>query len=290
MTGISIDANALVEFGIWLGLLLVTVLAISGTIRFVRGRILMHVTRSSKVSESRKKRIETIVQALSWTINVTLVVIVLMMLLGRVVDIAPLLTSLGIVGLTFSLGAQTLVKDLIGGVMVLVENQYAVGDVIQVGDVSGVVERLTLRATYVRSIEGKLHLVPNGDVRVVSNLTKEWARAMVDIGVAYEEDLERAAQVLDQVAQQFAADPEYAPQLLEAPKVIAPLSLGDWAVTMRVMVKTLPGKQWGVGAALRRRLLIACERENISLPYPRQEVLVRHVAEAAPESSAPSTD
>jgi small conductance mechanosensitive channel len=206
-----------------------------------------------------------------------LVVIALMMVLGRFVDITPLLTSLGVVGLALSLGAQTLIKDLIGGLMVLIENQYAVGDVIQVGSVSGTVERLTLRATYVRDIGGKLHLVPNGDVRVVSNVTKDWARALVDIGVAYEEDLERVADVLNQVAEQFAGDPDFSELLLDPPSVIIPLSLGDWAMNARVMVKTLPGKQWGVATELRKRILAACEHENITLPYPRQEVLVQNL-------------
>ena len=90
------------------------------------------------------------------------------------------------------------------------------------------------------------------------------------------EDLERVADVLNQVAQQFASDPAFAPQLLEPPSVIAPLSLGDWAATVRVMIKTQPGKQWGVTTELRKRILAACERENITLPYPRQEVLVRN--------------
>lgn len=275
MDQLPFDTRQIIEWVVWLAIVLATLAAVLVLVRVARGAILRRVTRSEKMAASRKKRIETIVRAASWTLQVTLVVIVLMMVLGRVVDIAPLLTSLGIVGLTLSLGAQTLVKDLIGGVMVLVEDQYAVGDVIKVGDVAGVVERLTLRATYVRAVEGQLHLVPNGDVRVVSNMTKEWSRATVDLGVAYEEDLARAAAVLEEAAQAFAADPEYAPRLLEAPRVIAPLSLGDWAVTMRVMVKTQPGEQWGVAQALRQRLLAACNREGITLPYPRQEVFVR---------------
>jgi len=197
------------------------------------------------------------------------------MLLSRFVDIAPLLASLGVVGLALSLGAQTLIKDLIGGMLILIENQYAIGDVIQVGDIAGSVEHFTLRVTYVRSVEGKLHVVPNGEIRIVSNITRHWSRAMVDLGVAYEEDLDRVLAVLEREAEAFAQDPEVADQLIEAPSVIGPLSLGDWAVTVRVMVKTLPGKHWGVGQILRKRLLAACEREGITLPYPRQEVLVR---------------
>jgi small-conductance mechanosensitive channel len=268
--------NTWVELGVWLALISgVMILGLIAT-RLARQRIIKQIQSSARMRDERKKQIQTIVQVAGWMVNVALVGIALMMLLSRFVDITPLLTSLGVMGLALSLGAQTLIRDLIGGLMVLIENQYAVGDVIQVGDVSGAVERLTLRATYVRDISGKLHLIPNGDVRVVSNVTRDWSRALVDIGVAYEENLERVIAVLNQVAQQFAGDPAFAPQLLEPPAVIAPLTLGDWAVTVRVMVKTLPGKQWGVATELRKRILAACEREHITLPYPRQEVLVRN--------------
>ncbi len=132
--------------------------------------------------------------------------------------------------------------------------------------------RITLRATYVRDINGHLHIVPNGEVRIVSNQTKEWSRALVDVGVAYEEDLDRALHVLEGVAAAFAQDPAFEPQLLEPPQVVGPVSLGDWAITVRVMVKTQPGKQWGVARELQKRILATCEREDITLPYPRQEV------------------
>jgi small conductance mechanosensitive channel len=197
------------------------------------------------------------------------------------VDITPLLASVGVVGLALSLGAQTLIKDFIAGMLILIENQYAVGDLIAVGAVSGVVERLTLRTTHVRDVHGKLHIVPNGEVRVVSNGSRDWARALVDIGVAYEEDLERVLAVLEQVAEAFAQDPAVASQLLERPQVLGPLSLGDWAITVRVMVKTPAGQQWGVAQALRKRILAACDREKIVLPYPRQEVLLSKAENAS---------
>ena len=199
----------------------------------------------------------------------------LLMLLESFVDIRPLLASVGVVGLAFSLGAQTLIKDLIGGALVLIENQYGIGDVIQVQGVSGAVERLTLRTTWVRDVGGELHIVPNGEVRIVSNVTRGWSRALVEVGVAYEEDLDRVLQVLEEVAQAFAQDPDFAPHLIESPQVLGPLDLGDWAVTVRVMVKTQPGKHWEVTRALKKRLLAACEREHVTLPYPRQEVLLQ---------------
>jgi moderate conductance mechanosensitive channel len=150
-----------------------------------------------------------------------------------------------------------------------------VGDVIEVGDVAGTVEKLTLRVTYVRDIKGRLHIVPNGEVRTVSNVTKDWSRALVDVGVAYEEDLDRVLSVLEEIAEIFADDPTFKPLLLETPQVLGPISLGDWAITVRVMVKTKPGKHWQTARELQKRILATFGRENIEMPYPRQERIVR---------------
>jgi len=245
-------------------------------VQFLGRRTLRAVRSAKHIPAARQQQLLTFIQILRWGIEVLIVVSFLMMLLSTFgLDITPLLASVGVAGLAVSLGAQTLVKDLIGGLLILLENQYAVGDVIQVGDVSGSVERLTLRATYVRDLNGRLHIVPNGEVRIVSNATRDWSRALVDVGVAYEENLERVLQVLEGTAEAFAQDPDFKPQLLEPPQVMGPISLGDWAITVRVMVKTHPGKQWQVARELQKHILAACEREGITLPYPRQEVWVR---------------
>jgi small-conductance mechanosensitive channel len=245
-------------------------------VHFLTRWILRIIRSAEALHEERRQQVDTLVHILRWGADVLILGAALLMLLSAFdVDISPLLASVGVAGLAVSLGAQTLIKDLIGGLLILLENQYAVGDTIQVGDVSGTVEQLTLRATCVRDIDGRLHVVPNGEVRIVANVTKDWSRALVDVGVAYEEDLDHALRVLEEVAEVFAQDPDFAPQLLEPPRVLGPLSLGDWAVTVRVMVKTQPGKQWGIARELRKRILAACEREGITLPYPRQEVWVR---------------
>ena len=244
-------------------------------IRFISRRILRMAQSKARMPESRRRQLQTLVQVTRWTAHVLLISISLLMLLSNFVDITPLLASAGVAGLALSLGAQSLIKDFISGFLILLEGQYTVGDVIKVGDVSGSVERLTLRTTHVRDVNGSLHFIPNGEVRIVSNVTRDWSRALVDIGVAYEEDLDRVLAVLNATVDAFAADPDVAPQLMERPQVLGPLTLGDWAVTVRVMVKTLPGKQWGVAVDLRKRILGVCEREGITLPYPRQEILLR---------------
>jgi small conductance mechanosensitive channel len=188
------------------------------------------------------------------------------------VNITPVLASAGVAGLAISLGAQSLIQDFIGGLLVALENQFSVGDVIQVGGVSGSVEQVTLRATHLRSVGGDLHIVPNGQLGVVTNMSREWSRAIVDLGVAYEEDLERAQRVLEESAATFGQDEAWAANLVEPPQVLGVNSLSDWAAVMRIMVKTHPGKQWEVGRRLRQHLLAACEREGVTLPYPRQEL------------------
>jgi moderate conductance mechanosensitive channel len=244
-------------------------------VQFLR-RWLKRIIRSLEdLHEERRQQLETLVHIFQWAANILIVGAALLMIIGHFADITPLLASVGVVGLAVSLGAQTLLKDLIGGFLILMENQYSVGDVIQVEEVAGTVEQLTLRATCVRDLDGNLHVVPNGEVRIVSNRTKGWSRAVVNVGVAYEEDLDRVLRVLEGVAESFARDAAFESQLMETPQVMGPVSLGDWAVTVRVMVKTQPGKQWEISRELQKRILAACERENITLPYPRQEVLVQ---------------
>jgi small-conductance mechanosensitive channel len=250
-------------------------------------RVLRAVHSVAHLREARRQQLTTLVQILLWGIDLLIVGSALLMLLSTFgVDITPLLASAGVAGLAISLGAQTLIKDLIGGFLILLENQYAVGDFIQVGNVSGQVEQLTLRATHVRDVNGNLHIVPNGEVRVVANQTKEWSRALVDVGVAYEEDLERVFRVLGEMAEAFARDPTFGPQLLESPQVLGPMSLGDWAITVRVMVKTQPGKHLQIARELQKRINATFSREGIVSPYPRQEVWVRGLGrEAAQDGS-----
>ena len=228
------------------------------------------------VSRSRRQQVVTLIHILHWSANAVIVLVAGLMVLGAFgVNITPLLASAGIVGLAFTLGAQSLLKDILNGVLILVEDQYAVGDTIRVGDVSGQVEQITLRATYIRTVDGDLYLVPNGEVRVVGNRTQDWSSVAIDLGVAYEEDLDRVLAVLEDSAAAFAQQPRFEPLLLEPPHVLGVTGLGDWAVSVRVRLKTQPGQQWQLGRELRKHLLAACAREGIDLPYPRQEVWLR---------------
>lgn len=189
----------------------------------------------------------------------------LMALQALGVNIAPLLAGAGVAGLALSLGAQTLIRDFIGGILILAENQFTIGDTIQVGAVTGSVERITLRATYLRDAEGRLYVVPNGDIRLVSNLTVGWARAVVDLNVEYRADMDKVLQALETAAQRAQADAMIKADLLESPQAVGWVDFRDRAVQVRLMAKTRPGRQWAVAMALRKYAVEALQAAGIEM-------------------------
>jgi small conductance mechanosensitive channel len=261
----------------WIASLVSVVLAALGiaAAEFLERRIARLIKNMEPLQEGRRKQLLTLVGTVRWVVVAVVVASVTLMVLSHFVDVTPVLASVGVIGLALSLGAQTLIKDVLGGLFILIENQYAVGDVVEIGEVSGQVERITLRSTSIRDIDGSLHLVPNGDVRIVSNLTREWSRALVDFGVAYEEDLDEVLAVLRDLAEALAADEEFGPLLIGTPEVIGPVSLEDTTVVVRVMATTKPGAQWTIGRVIQKRVLQVCDEAGIELPYPRQEVVIR---------------
>jgi small conductance mechanosensitive channel len=195
------------------------------------------------------------------------------------INITPVLTSLGIVGLALSLGAQTLIKDYIGGFFVLLENQYIVGDIVTLptgnGTASGTVEKITMRATWVRDVTGLVHIVPNGEVRLLSNASRDWSLAMVNLNVDFNTDIARATQALDEAMQKLAADPEMQPNLLEAPQVQAWSNMSDFAIQLRLSAKVAPGTRLGSESLMRRYALEALSQAGISPSLPVQELRIQ---------------
>ncbi|MBI4474211.1 MAG: mechanosensitive ion channel family protein [Acidobacteria bacterium] len=167
-------------------------------------------------------------------------------------NIAPILASAGIVGLAVGFGAQSLVKDVISGFFILLEDQYGVGDVIKTGDLSGVVERMTLRATVLRNLEGQVHVIPNGNIHTVTVMTKEWARAVLDVTVPHKEELSRVFDVLQKVGSRLAQ--EWPDRVLDQPTILGVEKLDESGVTVRSIVKTPPFKQADVMREWRRRV------------------------------------
>lgn len=252
-------------------------------IRFLRAvadRIprLMPAGQELVVTE-REKRAHTVASLLR-TVGTTLVVIVAAMMAFREIglDITPLIAGAGVAGLAIGFGAQSLIKDVIAGFFILLEDQFHVGDVIQAAGVSGQVEQMTLRMTIVRDLQGTVHFIPNGEIKVASNLTKQWSRAVLEIGVRYEEDVDRVIAVLTEVGRSLADDEVFGKMVLEPPQVLGVEGLTDSQVTIRILAKTLPIKQWEVAREFRRRIKARFDREGIQTPYPHRVVIARPAA------------
>ncbi len=221
------------------------------------------------IEDGQKARLVTLERAGGALLNVFIIgLAVLMILLALNIDITPILASAGIIGLAVSLGAQTLIKDYIGGVLILFENQFNVGDDIQVEDVIGTVERIELRATYVRDIQGRLFIVPNGEVRVLSNNSRDWSKVLVDLNIAFNADIQQATRALQQAIEAAAGDEALKSILLESPTIQGWNSMNEWAVQVRLSAKIRPGNQGTAAAILRRYALQALQEANIALATP----------------------
>lgn len=232
----------------------------------------------------RDRRTKTIFRVIHSTGTVIIVTTALLMILTELgVAITPVLASVGFVGLAFGLGAQTLVKDMIAGLFILIENQYTVGDVVEIGGITGNVEKMTLRATELRDLYGTVHVIPNGEIRIVANKSRDWSRAIVDVGVTYEEDVDTAVQTLQEIGEAMSADESMALLLQEPAMVTGIEGLDQWAVRLRIMVKTLPNAQFEVQRYLRRQIRLVFAEKGIDLAFPRQDIVI--VGEPKKEAS-----
>jgi small conductance mechanosensitive channel len=214
----------------------------------------------------REKRGMTIAQLMR-TVGTTLVLVVSILLtLNLFIEIGPLLAGAGIIGLAVSFGAQSLVKDVITGFFLLLENQFALGDVIEIAGKTGVVEHLTLRVVVLRDLEGTRHIIPNSEIKTVSNKTAGWGRAVIDIAVGVAESVDRVLSAARDETAQLAQDEEWQPMLDGTPEVWGVETIGDNRVVVRIVARTQPGAQWGIARELRRRLKVRFDAEGIRLP------------------------
>lgn len=235
-------------------------------------------------SDAERKRENTLIEILTGALGVLVWLVSGLMILAELdINIGPLLAGAGIAGVALGFGAQYLVRDIINGVFIVFENQFRVGDVVQFGAVSGTVEDISLRTTTLRDLDGIVHYVPNGEITIASNMTKDFSRINLDISIAYEADLDEAIKVIDKVGEDFAKDGEWKDKIKEAPKFLRVNDLSDSAIVLKILGETEPLQQWAVTGELRRRLKTAFDRAGIDIPYPQQ--VVRHVREDSSQSS-----
>jgi small-conductance mechanosensitive channel len=228
------------------------------------------------------KRIRTLGNLIRSTVMVTVVSMATLMILRELnLDVTPVLTGAGIVGVALGFGAQTLVKDFISGFFLILENQVRVGDVANINGTGGLVEAITLRTIVLRDSAGTVYIFPNGSISTLANLTKDFSFYVIDIQVDYSEDTDRVIALLRQVADELRQDPRYGPSMLDAIDVLGVDKFTESAVVIQARIKTRPLKQWDVGRELRRRLLKRFVKDGIILPKPRMTLAVESARQAA---------
>jgi len=235
------------------------------------GRLMATTKGESK--EGIKKRRDTLVGVLTGVGRVFIVIVAIMMVLDEAgVPIASVLVGLGIAGLAIGFGAQYLIRDLIAGMFIIMENQYRVGDVARVADVAGLVEEVTLRKTVLRDLDGIVHHVPNGEIRVASNFTRHFARVNLDVSVAYGTDLDHAISVINRVGKALAEDAKWRKVIKSPPQVLRVNNLGDSGIDIKILGDVKPMEQWAVMGELRLRIKKAFDAEGIEIPWPHTKV------------------
>jgi len=243
-------------------------------VRFMRRAV---VRLQSKVSEDttpmrslqRTQTLAKVASSAGMVVIWSFAVIYILSELGF--NLAPLLAGVGVIGLAVGFGAQNLVRDVVTGFFILFEDQYGVGDIIEINQTAaGKVEQLTLRVTGMRGLDGTLHYIANGEIKVVSNRSKDWARAIVDVGVAYKEDPDKVRTVLESVATEAKNERELGRNLYDTPEILGVEMLGEYEVVWRMTADTKPGKQWQVARDLRERVKVAFDAAGVEIPYPHR--------------------
>lgn len=235
----------------------------------------MRMRGEADLTDSRKKRIDTLGNIVNNAVTIVIGAVATLMVISEIgLDLKAILMGAGVVGVAVGFGAQNLVRDFLGGFFILMEDQYSVGDVISAGGHAGLVQAINLRTTVLRDAEGKVHIIPNGEIKAVTNMTKEWSACVLNIGVAYKEDIGHVIDVLKRVGDEMYNDEKFRPMLLGPLDIKGVDDLADSAVMIKVSFRTKPIKQWDVGRELRRRVKDTFDREGIEIPFPHRTVYI----------------
>ena len=241
--------------------------------------------------ERSEQRARTVGSLLRYVASIAIYAVAVLMVLAELgVSIAPLIASAGIAGVALGFGAQSLVKDFLSGTFILLEEQYGVGDVIDVGEATGTVEEVTLRVTTLRDVNGTVWYVPNGEIRRVGNQSQLWSRIVLDVEVAYDTDIAKASGVIKRVADEEWKAETPGAGIIEEPELWGVQQFGQSAIVLRLAVKTRPGEQWAAGRALRARLKAAFDEAGIEIPFPQQTVWLHSTTKSPAGGAVPMGD
>ena len=258
------------------GIKIVFIAVLASLMNIIIGRIIVRTVRIAVVRdenmlvEAEIKREDTLIYIFRGALRVVLIVLALLMILQEFgLKIGPILAGAGILGVAVGFGGQYLIKDIITGLFMILENQYRIGDVVNIDGTSGVVQEITLRKTTLRDLDGTVHHINHGSIVRVSNLSKDFARVNIEIGVAYNTDLDYLIKVIDRTGTELAEDPVFKDSIITPPKFLRVQEFADSAIVVKILGDTKPLKQWEVAGELRKRLKIAFDREGIEIPFPQ---------------------
>jgi len=267
------------SFGPWFlshGVRIVVILIGGFLIYRLGGRIIEKLVRRAvkgnrfSTSEAEKKREDTLINVFVFILKLSIWAVLVLSILSEIgFDIGPFLAGAGIVGIALGFGAQYVVRDFLAGIFIILENQYRIGDVICVGNICGTVEDINLRVTILRDAEGAVHHIPNGEIKIATNKSKEFARINLKVGVAYDAELEKVIEVANRVGKELAEDAAWKDKILKAPEFVRVDDFADSAVIIRISGEVKPLEQWNVLGELRKRLKIAFDKEGIEIPFPQ---------------------
>jgi len=245
----------------------------------MRRRTPAALLETGETSLRAEQRIDALSSVLRSVVTFVIWLVALLMCLGEVgIDLAPLLAGAGVLGVAIGFGSQSLVRDFLSGMFILIEDQFGVGDIVDLGEASGTVEAVSLRTTRLRAVDGTVWHMPNGEITRVGNMSQHWSRALLDVEVAYDTDLEHARRVIKRVADELWREDT---SVLDEPEMWGVEQLGASGIALRLVVKTTPSAQWKVSRELRERIKLAFDEEGIEIPFPQQMVWNRSVEPAS---------
>ncbi|HKK41533.1 MAG TPA: mechanosensitive ion channel family protein [Bacteroidales bacterium] len=223
--------------------------------------------------DAEKKREDTLIRIFNGALRVVIITLSILMVLQEIgVKIGPILAGAGIVGLAFGFGGQYLIKDLISGLFIILENQYRIGDVIVIDSTGGLVEDISLRMTTLRDLDGTVHHIPHGTITKVSNMSKKFSRVNLNIGVSYSSNLQHVIDVINRTGKELAADPAFKESIISPPQFLRVDDFADSSVVVKITGDTKPLKQWEITGELRRRIKVAFDSEGIEIPFPQRVI------------------
>ncbi len=272
------ENEKLIEFGKWLagpGIRIAVTVVLAGLLvwlvnYFSRKVVSISALEETAEEEEKAQRRQTIMHSLRVVINVIIWVLAGLMVLTELgVKVGAIIAGLGVVGVAVGFGAQNLVKDILGGIFIVLEDQMRLGDVVKLGDVTGTVEKISLRTTVIRSLSGHLITVPNGEIKLVENMTHDWSRAIVKVGVGYGSDIDAVISALKLAADDLKSDEELGKHLMDTPLLKAIDNFGDSALDVAMWIKCNPGQQWEVGRIARRYIKERFDAAGIEIPFPQ---------------------